>query len=151
MTNAVNVAALGSGPAFSARNTSNQSLTGGATTKIVFDIEQWDTNNNFASSRFTPTVAGYYQLICHLAYTNSVSVSGYASTYFYKNGSLFAEGNEIVINNTTYWGLPASCMVYLNGTTDYVEIYASTNGNSVVYADASNLYSYFQGALVRAA
>ena len=50
------------GPAFSAYANAATSLTNGAFTKISFQVEDYDTNNNFASSRFTPTVAGYYQI-----------------------------------------------------------------------------------------
>jgi hypothetical protein len=41
-------------PAFSAYSTSNQSIPATTATKITFDTEEFDTNSNFASSRFTP-------------------------------------------------------------------------------------------------
>jgi hypothetical protein len=52
----------GNGPAFSATKSANQTVTSGVFTTITFDTEQFDTNNNFASNTFTPTVAGYYQI-----------------------------------------------------------------------------------------
>ena len=50
------------GPAFSAYQSSAQSVTSSTYTKILFQTEDFDTNSNFASSTFTPTVAGYYQI-----------------------------------------------------------------------------------------
>ena len=49
-------------PAFSAYSNTAQTFVNGVEQKVTFAVENWDTNNNFASSRFTPTVAGYYQL-----------------------------------------------------------------------------------------
>ena len=50
----------GNGPAFSAYQSSAQTLSSNTATKLTFTTEEFDTNNNFASSTFTPTVAGYY-------------------------------------------------------------------------------------------
>ena len=57
---AANVA--GNGPVFEATAAGSQSINSGAYTKVLFATENYDTNNNFASSTFTPTVAGYYQI-----------------------------------------------------------------------------------------
>ena len=142
------VVASSAAPAFSAVKTSNQSLTGGVETKVTFDTEQFDTNNNFASSRFTPTVAGYYQLSVNLAYTNAVS--GYALIALYKNGSKIGIGTENQLTTASYNAITASYLVYCNGSTDYVEVYTSTNNNAVVYGE-SLTYTYFQGFLARSA
>ena len=52
----------GNMPAFSAYLSAGQSINSSEYTKVLFNTELFDTNNNFASSRFTPTVAGYYQV-----------------------------------------------------------------------------------------
>jgi hypothetical protein len=52
----------GTGPAVSAYESGNQSISSNVWTKVTLGTEEFDTNNNFASSRFTPTVAGYYQI-----------------------------------------------------------------------------------------
>ena len=96
MTNAVNLSALGAntnssgvlqpsgggtglaaaGPAFSAYLSANQSVSANVFTKITFDTEDFDTNSNFSSSRFTPTVAGYYQLNAVLTTTSGSPAAG---------------------------------------------------------------------------
>jgi len=62
-----------SAPTFFAYKSTNQNATAGTDTKVTFDTEVFDTNNNFASNRFTPTVAGYYQLNSNVFYTNATS------------------------------------------------------------------------------
>ena len=52
----------GNMPAFSAYASSNTNISSSTWTKITLDTKLYDTNSNFASSRFTPTVAGYYQI-----------------------------------------------------------------------------------------
>ena len=49
-------------PAFYANKNANQTITSGTTTKITFETELFDTANAFASSKFTPGVAGKYYI-----------------------------------------------------------------------------------------
>ena len=46
----------GNMPTFMAYTLTQQTLSNNVLTKITLDTEEYDTNNNFASSRFTPTV-----------------------------------------------------------------------------------------------
>jgi hypothetical protein len=134
----------GNMPAFFAyQNASSQSLTGGATTKVTLDAELFDTNNNFASSRFTPTVAGYYQFNAQ----TQVNSSGQEIVIFiYKNGASYAAGMDVTsgVYNST-----ATTLAYANGTTDYFEMYCYVSTTRGVSNYPSN--TYFTGVLVRAA
>lgn len=127
------------GPAFSAVNSGTQSLTGATTTKINFASEDYDTNNNYASSRFTPTVAGYYQITSFVNYTGS----NFYDMYIYKNGAngIYLYGN---FNSPSYYSFGTGLM-YLNGTTDYAEIFVYTSGS------VSANFARFQGVMVRGA
>ena len=52
-----------SAPSFSARITSNQSVSATTWTKMACATEMWDTDSKYDNTtnyRFTPTVAGYY-------------------------------------------------------------------------------------------
>jgi hypothetical protein len=134
----------GNGPAFSAYQSSAQSISGATNTKIQFQTEVFDTNNNFdptTNYRFTPTVAGYYQV------SAGFSVSGAAQVQqckIYKNGSTAIDGSDASVTQSAVTGL-----LYLNGSTDYIEAYAF----SVNVKTIDNLASrtYFQASLVRAA
>ncbi len=146
MTTANTLATLGNGPAFSAYQSSSQTLSNSTWTKIQLQTEEFDTNNCFDSTtnyRFTPTVAGYYQLQGTFAVNVAVTQ---IQIGVYKNGSLFKQGGNVATNAGQ---LNVSCLVYLNGSTDYVELYGwVTTGQAL----ANTVYStYFQAALVRGA
>jgi hypothetical protein len=151
MTAAVNLANIATGPAFSAYQSSAQSaLSAGTTTKITLQTEEFDTNSNFDSTtnyRFTPTVAGYYQLNAGIQFNGS-TVGIYA--VLFKNGSSYKQG--IYIPNSSGMGSPSSVVssvVYFNGSTDYAEFYAYTGSSIPPIAGIER--TYFNGAMVRAA
>lgn len=136
----------GTGPAFSAYSNSPQSISTGTLTKILFQVEEYDTNNNFDSSRFTPTVAGYYFIQGSMQAAVSWT-GGYVSIY--KNGSEYKISNMINQGAGDTGTFNSSCLVYCNGSTDYIEIYGlfgiGQNVNNNIAA------TWFQGYLVRAA
>jgi len=143
MTAAVTLAALGNGPAFSARQNSAQTLTSNVLTKILYQSELWDTNSNYdtSTSRFTPTVAGYYQI-------NAAVCTGASSSQqllaIYKNGALYQRNDIPSININQI-----SSIVSLNGSTDYIEIYASFGTGQITSANVN--LNWFNGAMVRGA
>lgn len=139
------------GPAFSAyRGGSNQSITASTNTKVQLNTEEFDTASAFDSTtnyRFTPQVAGYYQISGHL------EVDGTAITrcfcMIYKNGSVYKYGNDGV--QTSAYKSVVSSLVYLNGSTDYIELYGWANGTSPVFYNANGTVCYLTGVLVRGA
>lgn len=132
-------------PAFSAYQNSAQTLSGSTITKITFDTEEFDTNSNFASSRFTPTIAGYYQVAGGIQVNAAACV---ISLFLYKNGSLYKF--LVTSNNSNLSGAYGTSLVYLNGSTDYVEIYASVSIGQALNVNGT-AGSYFNGAMVRSA
>ena len=132
----------GNMPAFSAYAGSVTSLSGGGFTKVLFDTEEFDTNSNFASSRFTPTVAGYYQI------NSSVSVGTGTQLVcsIYKNGSEYKRGTNVTVSSNQS---VSSSIVYCNGSTDYVEIYGFSGVTQNTNTGSSLVY--FNGSMVRAA
>lgn len=137
----------GNGPAFSAYKTSNQSFSSNTWTKVTLPFEDYDTNNNFDSTtnyRFTPTVAGYYQINC-----NGYFTSGGSDNYLqlYKNGTSFGYYINInaSINNIT---LAFSNLFYMNGSSDYLELFVYSNAASPVVSSSG---THFQGFLARSA
>jgi len=131
------------GPAFSATQSAGTSLTTSVTTKVLFATEEFDTNSNFASSTFTPTVAGYYQVSASVG-MNSASAN--VHVYIYKNGAKYKEGT----NPTASFQVALSCLVSCNGTTDYLDVYCQQNGSTQT-TDASSSNTWFQAAMVRSA
>lgn len=134
----------GNMPAFSAyASATSSSITSGVDTKVLFDTESFDTNNNFASSRFTPTVAGYYQINATLRFNGTYTS---AAIILFKNG-----GNVGYLQNGVQTVTTASSLQYMNGTTDYLEIYTSMSGTSLTVGAGNANTNYFSGSLVRAA
>lgn len=148
-TNTVTIAAQtgtlnAAGPAFSAYQSTQQTLTANVKTKIQFQTEEFDTNNNFDNAtnyRFTPTIAGYYQINASVFF-NTANI-GFAAIQ--KNGTDYKRGAQSV---TTYCAT-ANSIVYMNGSTDYVEIWAQANAITTLFNDISG--TYFNGVLVRGA
>lgn len=139
-----------SGPTFSAYpSASTQTVSQNVSTKIVFDAVEWNINSNYntSTSRFTPTVAGYYQITASVGSQNVAGATVELSLY--KNGSFYKGGLSITANAT--YRSQATWLVYCNGTTDYLEIYWYQNygGTRSVYNDLNN--TFFQGVLAKAA
>lgn len=141
------------GPAFSAYISGYQGGVSQSTfTKATLNAEYYDTNNNFNTStnRFTPTVAGYYQInaVVSLGSAGGTYPSG-GQVAIYKNGS-GVWGNQIASPSNQILSCSCSGLVYMNGSTDYLELYGyMTGGSSGAYnGDGGTILS---GVLVRAA
>ena len=145
------------GPAFSAYSTIGISITKDVWTKLPLNATQFDTTGDYNTStyRFTPSVAGYYHLISNI-HSNTAIDAGpyYYYTRFDKNGSVylytssFHTTSSIFTNDNT---LNSSTLVYLNGTTDYVELYAyQSSASSTITMNGGADRNTFSGFLVRA-
>jgi len=136
------------GPAFSAYQSSSQSVTTATYTKVQLQTELFDTNSCFDSTtnyRFTPTVAGYYQFNWRVGCNNG---SGEVLTAIYKNGSTANFGLDIAA--ATY-GTGGATILYTNGSTDYFELYFYQASGSSKNTTALATETWFNGAMVRAA
>lgn len=142
------------GPAFSAyQSVAQTGLSSTVSYKVTFDTEEFDTNANFASSTFTPTVAGYYQVSGAFS-TNLLDAAPSAVAIIYKNGSGFKNSGVGRGSPSNYVGAGVSALVYMNGTTDTLELYAYVDMNGVAgtYSTrAAQSATYFQASLVRSA
>jgi hypothetical protein len=132
------------GPAFSAGKSATQTLSATTFTKVTYDTETFDTNNNFASSTFTPTVSGYYQISSSLYTGTNTSLI----ITLYKNGSNYQELSRLP---ASAGGVTANgtVLVYCNGTTDYIELYAYLVAGGTIGSSAP--LAWFSGVLVRSA
>jgi len=140
-------------PAFKAHKTSDQSVSSSTWTKVTFDTEQFDTNSNYDTSlsRFTPTIEGYYLINTQIRFEGTNHDNRFVSVY--KNGSfdtiVFTDRGLVSSANVT---LNGSTIVYCNGSTDYIEIYANVSATSPVFGFSTAPYNtcVFSGLLVRA-
>jgi hypothetical protein len=140
------------GPAFSAYSNTNQTIPNSTWTKMVANLEEFDTNSNFDTStyRFTPTVAGYYQFTGAVAGGGGSSGNGTVLA-FYKNGSQNKTGVAAVWVSGFGQSTQATALIYCNGSTDYVEAYVFQGTGSSQTTFATSNSQYFQGFLARSA
>jgi len=148
---ASSVANLANGAAFRAYLDATQSITSTSFTKVALDTETFDTNSAFdvANNWFQPNVAGYYQI------NGSVNAAPSSAptrliAFIYKNGSVYAQGQDFNSIPGAGGTSTVSTTVYLNGTTDYVELYTFIIASSAAIGGGS-AYTYMDGAFVRQA
>ena len=150
-----NVTLSFNGPAFSAYMGANQNISAATTTKISFNSKDFDTASCFdavTNYRFTPNVAGYYQINLYVDFNSTGNDPPYGTIYVYKNGSPYKQFRNGVSTTTYVVGGPSmSTIVSMNGSTDYLEFYGNgaSGGSGQYYFGAS--FTGVSGALVRAA
>ena len=139
----------GNGPAFSAYASANQTVSSATFTKVQFNTEEFDTANcfdNVTNYRFTPNVAGYYQV------SGGETIGTIACGHqlvIYKNGTAFKRifaSTGGALTDSAY----GSCLIYLNGSTDYIELYVQYLGSTNTIS-SSPTNTYFQASMIRSA
>jgi len=147
------------GPAFNAYANASQTLTNATFTLVALNTEVFDTNNNFDSTttyKFTPTITGYYQINAIVTFSSTGgNVLSNCITSIFKNGTEFSRGGG-VITSTSILGqtnMPVSDLIYMNGTTDYLQLYVyAISAGSPIAAYFNNAYtSRMSGFLARSA
>ena len=135
-------------PAFEAQLSANQDISDNVYTKVEIDTEVFDTDNCYDNStnyRFTPTVAGKYfvyaSIIADVATVNNLEE---IRTHIYKNGSSL---RGVVINfsnnDARLASLGVQAVISMNGSSDYLELYArinDTSGNPDISKNSEGTY-----------
>ena len=132
----------GNMPAFAAYPSSAVNLSSSTWTKIAFNAELFDTNSNFNTStyRFTPTVAGYYQINFFVNTSTSNNNAYWNFSAIYKNGTAYIGQYSVFPSGDVQgYGSQISQLISMNGSSDYLEFYVN------VYV-ASGTPSYSGGA-----
>jgi hypothetical protein len=151
----------GNMPAFSAYSNANQTVSNGVQTKVQLNTELFDTASCFnntgstvggiPSYSFRPNVAGYYQF-------NIIGGATASSSLTFNYMSLAKNGEAVNLavygpyaGTSSYGSLTA--LIYLNGTTDYVELYIRVDGSGTLSINGSTppAISIMSASLVRAA
>ena len=133
-------------PAFRVVLSALQNISLTTYTTVGFDIVTYDTHSwwDTGSYRYIPQIAGYYQFngFANLrASTPTRRILG-----LHLNGNPFTSFSDFS-GGDVHCGFSGSSIVYMNGSTDYVDLrayIAATSGSFVATSD-------FQGFLVRAA
>lgn len=146
------------GPCFSAYlPTSNQSVSSGVATKVALSSKEFDITSAFdevTNYRFLPLVAGYYKVDGSIEMAGNLGITAFSMIY--KNGSIFKIGNVLAITAITADAsintitCLVSALIYLNGSTDYLELFGSYIGTTPAFVFGS-VSTYFQAYLAKTA
>jgi len=145
------------GPAFSAYlSSASQSVSSNTWTKVTLNAEEFDTANCFDSTtnyRFTPTVAGYYQ-ISACVYGDATSANPVnVGVAIYKNGTNTKQNLWAISGASCVGQSSTSALIYMNGSTDYIEMYGRLgNGTGpIIDGGTAPTLTFMSGCLVRTA
>ena len=144
----------GNQPAFSAYGNTDQTISNGVTTKVIINAKTFDTATAYDATtnyRFTPKVAGYYQVNAIVeAYAGGTPITT-SNTYLYKNGSEVLRGSATTNSTNTEVYNNLSGLIYMNGSTDYLELYMYVASLGTIILYSGNTYKNFNGCLIRTA
>ena len=138
-------------PAFEAQLGALQAVSDATTTKVQCGVENLDTDNcydNTTNYRFTPTVAGKYFVYANINLNSSAN-----NTLLNANGFIYKNGSSVHAHANTHQGNPGtrsdtslSCILDMNGSTDYVEIFGYVDNSSGTPRIGSSVGSTYFGA-----
>ena len=141
----------GNMPSFSAYASGGQSISNNTATKIQFNTETFDTASaydNATNYRFTPLVAGYYQVTLNVALN---TMTGNAQPSIWKSGAVYQYGNfPNTCAASPYWA-NMTALIYMNGSTDYLEGYITQFSGGSIALQTSSFANIFSAVLVRGA
>lgn len=137
------------GPTFNVGIGGAQSISATTWTKVQLTVETFDVGSCFDTSthRFTPNVAGYYQISGNISFNGQNSVAVIPAIY--KNGTAFRRGSRSGVTTSVAAAVTLSTVVYLNGSTDFAELYVFSDG--AINTEEDSQFTWMSGALVRAA
>ncbi len=128
---------------FSAYRSASFSINAVTQTTLIYPLEEFDTNNwyNTTTGVFQPTQPGYYYVTASSSVYNGLSFLRYISIL--KNGIISKSGSN---HYTTGVSVSVSGLIYLNGTTDYINV--SLYGNQAFTVTPAQQETYFQAHFV---
>ena len=103
----------------------------------------WDNTNK----RFKPTVAGHYR--AGFGLSMSVASSTQIVGSIFKNGAEAARGGNFVFNTTTLTVVGGD-LIYMNGSTDFIDVRGYIDGGASKAFIAGTSVTYFNISLVKA-
>ena len=132
------------------RGGTNQTHTTSTAAKVQLNTVEFDTNSCFdvtTNYRYTPQIAGYYVVYGQIYITGTGITQ--AQPLIYKNGVQVVAGPFLTATSSSGIASPITqIIVYMNGSTDYVELWGFSNGTSPVFSSAAKA-TYLSGFLVR--
>jgi hypothetical protein len=121
-----------------------QDIDATSSTKVLIDTISFDTEGvvDIANSRITPSLPGYYQVSAQV-YTKAVPDGERVLASICKNGIDVSAGSGVRSGAQGDGVSVVSDLIYMNGTTDYLELYANNTHSSALALDAGPSYKNY--------
>lgn len=130
------------------KNGVDQTLAPNVYTKVTFSSVDKNVGSCYdtVNSTFRPATPGLYLLVAGLRFINIPDGKSIVAEIF-KNGTDY-KLTRMTTGVSDYASSEVTCLVYLNGTTDYIEVYGSHNNGSSINIDGATYASFFQACLI---
>jgi len=113
-----------------------QNINAASGTKVLIDTISFDTEGvvDTTNSRITPSLPGYYQVSAQV-FIKGIPDGGLIVANIFKNGIGVSGGSGVRGGALGVGGSVVSDLIYMNGTTDYLELYAYNSHTSALELD----------------
>ena len=142
-------------PLFRVIRSDYQVLANNTDTVINFDNDSsgysFDTNNfyNTSNYRFTPTIAGYYQLTAQLEFSLN-SGNNLFGVMIFKNGAEALRVRRWNDGSNSNVNINVTGIVSFNGSSDYAQVYGWQNSGGNLTVAQGVARTFFEGLYLRA-
>ena len=141
-------------PLFRVIRSDYQVLANNTDTVISFDNDSsgasFDTNNFYNTSdyKFTPTIAGYYQLTAQLEFSLN-SGNNLFGVMIFKNGAEALRVRRWNDGSNSNVNINVTGIVAFNGSSDYAQTYGWQNSGGNISIIQGSGRTYFEGHYIR--
>jgi hypothetical protein len=152
LTNQTLTEVVGTTAAGYAGKNAAQAITNAVFTKVTLPATPTDPQSwwNAANNRWVPTIPGYYEVNAMLAYTG-LTVNSLYEVHIVKNGFTVANAfNPSSIAVSNFVSATANIVVYMNGTSDYLEMWTFHGGGTAQNVDGTSTRTNLSISLVGA-
>lgn len=134
--------------AFRAYQSGSPQAVGASPIVVNFETETFDTMGFFNNTtmQFLPLIAGYYRVTASLGVTVT-GTAAHIETEIFKNGVVYSTDIQI---DTGSFVCNVNDIVYLNGSTDYIDIQVTNlSGGTTIDTSNNTNRTYFTAELIR--
>lgn len=126
----------------------DQPLPASTVTRVSFTATNYNVGSAFntASQRFQPSTAGYYLVAVQLHVINA-SVGAHFGFDLHKNGTAYYTVGGAIPSNGRGYAVNTDT-VYMNGATDYLEVFGFQNGSATAAIHGGSYTTWFTATRV---
>jgi hypothetical protein len=128
------------------KNGSPQTITNGTDTVVTF-VDAFDPQNWFSSNQFQPNIAGYYSVQAAVWWDAGATTTDQNNIQLRQNGTTQVAIQQTQILNGAGYGQEIDIIVYLNGSTDYLEVTAFTGNPTSQNINGAGSGTWFTASL----